>query len=150
MPLAFVTPKIVKYSTGAGTTWVESQDFGYVKVWSGSPPSWQYIGVRPYADLPLITFTPSGENSPPGAFFSDSQYSGLSLVTLNASTSVVWNWTADNGNGTATVVNGGSASSITFLLFHNGSARDTTFLVNASNGAVNKYWEVFLESLTFE
>jgi hypothetical protein len=148
VPLAFVTPKVVKYSTGAGTTWVESQDFSRVKIWNGS--SWQYIGVRPYADLPLVTFSPDGGAAAPGTFLSDSEYSGYSFVTISASTSVVWSWTVDNANGLATVVSGGSASSITFLLIHNGTARDTTFSVNASNGADNKYWEVFLESLTFE
>jgi hypothetical protein len=54
------------------------------------------------------------------------------------------------GSGEASVVNGGSASSITFTLPYSGFSYDSFFLVSASTGAANKYWEVYLESLTFD
>jgi hypothetical protein len=85
----------------------------------------------------------------PGTYLSDSQYNTNASVTINASASVVWNWNV-TGAGEATVVNGGSASSITFTLPYSGFSYDSFFLVSASNGVETKYWEVYLESLTFD
>ena len=146
MPLTFLSAKAVKYWNGS--SWVGSQDFGAVKMWNGS--TWQVVGIRPYADVALTTFSPDGGASYPGTYLSDSQYNTGASITINASASVVWNWSADNSNGGASVVNGGSASSITFTLSYAGYSYDTSFVVNASNGAETKYWEVYLESLTFD
>ena len=145
MPLAFTTAKAVKYWNGS--SWVGSQDFGAVKMWNGS--TWQVVGIRPYADVALTTFSPDGGATSPGTYLSDSQYNTNASVTINASASVVWNWNV-TGAGEATVVNGGSASSITFTLPYSGFSYDSFFLVSASNGSETKYWEVYLESLTFD
>ena len=146
MPLTFLSAKAVKYWNGS--SWVGSQDFGDVKMWNGS--TWQGVGIRPYADVALTTFSPDGGASAPGTYLSDSQYSSMASVTISASASVVWNWTIGGGAGQATVANGGSASSIQFYLPYTGFTADSFFLVNASTGAANKYWEVYLESLTFD
>lgn len=145
MPLAFTTAKAVKYWNGS--SWVGSQDFGAVKMWNGS--TWQVVGIRPYQDIPLVTFSPDGGATSPGTYLSDTQYNTAASITINASASVVWNWSV-TGSGQATVVNGGSASSITFTLPYAGYSYDSFFLVNASTGAETKYWEVYLESLTFD
>ena len=118
-------------------------------MWNGS--TWQYVGIRPYADVALVTFSPDGGASAPGTLLSDSQYLSSASVTISASASVVWNWTVTGYGGvTASVVNGGSGSSITFTLPYSGSSSDSTFLVEASTGAVDKYWEVYLEVISFD
>jgi len=152
VPLTFATPKVVKYSTGAGTTWAESQDFGYVKVWNGS--SWQYIGVRPYMDVPLVTFSPAGGTSGSPTYLEDYQNDATAAVTITASSSVVWTWTQVSGdlNSFASIASGGSASSITFYAQDTGGYNQGEFNVSASNGAETKYWYVTVisESLGFE
>ena len=145
MPLAFLSAKAVKYWNGS--SWVGSGDFGDVKMWNGS--TWQYVGIRPYADVALTTFSPDGGASAPGTYLSDSQYSTSAGVSISASASVVWNWTV-TGSGQASVANGGSASSIDFVLPYVGFSYDSFFLVSASTGAANKYWEVYLEVISFD
>ena len=145
MPLTFLSAKAVKYWNGS--SWVGSGDFGGVKMWNGS--TWQYVGIRPYADVALTTFSPDGGASAPGTYLSDSQYSTSAGVSISASASVVWNWTV-TGSGIASVANGGSASSIDFVLPYVGFTTDSTFLVSASTGAANKYWEVYLEVINFD
>ena len=150
MPLTFATPKVVKYSTGAGTTWAESQDFGYVKVWNGS--SWQYIGVRPYMDVPLVTFSPDGGTSGSPTYLEDYQNDAAAAVIISASSSVVWNWTQIAGSpftSYATVASGGSASSIIFYAEDTGGYNQAEFSVSASNGADTKYWYVTVISESF-
>jgi hypothetical protein len=148
VPLTFATPKVVKYSTGAGTTWAESQDFGYVKVWNGS--SWQYIGVRPYMDVPLITFSPAGGTSGSPTEISDYQYNTFASATITASSSVVWTYSGGDGyNGYATVASGSSSSSITFYASYTGSYNQQIFNVSASNGAETKYWYIDITSESF-
>lgn len=53
MALQFTSAKLVKYWTGSA--WAESQDFGYIKMWNGS--TWQYVDIRPYADVSEETQT---------------------------------------------------------------------------------------------
>jgi len=148
VPLAFTTAKAVKYWNGS--SWVGSQDFGAVKIWNGS--AWQGVGIRPYADVVLTTFSPDGGATSPGTYLSDSQYATMASVTISASASVVWNWTIGGGAGQSSVLNGGSASSIQFYLPYTGfgGSSDSFFLVNASNGVETKYWEVYLEVISFD
>jgi hypothetical protein len=69
-----------------------------------------------------------------------------SSVTITCSQTAVWNWTRTGSSaGTATVVNGGSATSITFELPNPTSTpRFCTFTVNSVVGGVTKYWTVSL------
>jgi hypothetical protein len=117
-------------------------------MWNGT--AWQYVGIRPYADVALTTFSPDGDASYPGTYLSDSQYASMASITISASASVVWNWTIGGGAGQSTVLNGGSASSIQFYLPYTGVAADSFFFVNASTGAETKYWEVYLEITSFD
>jgi hypothetical protein len=144
--LQFYQSRAVKYWNGS--SWVGSQDFGDVKIWNGS--AWQVVGIRPYADFALTTFSPDGGASYPGTLLTDSQYASMASVTISASASVVWNWTIGGGAGQTSVANGGSASSIQFYLPYTGFAADSFFLVNASTGAETKYWEVYLEIQSFD
>lgn len=146
MPLAFSTAQAVKYWNGS--SWVGSQDFGAVKMWNGS--SWQYVGIRPYQDIPLVTFSPDGGTSGSPTYLSDNQYSTQATVTISASSSVVWTYTGGDGfNGYASFGSGGSGSSITFFAAYTGGYNNQQFNVSASNGATTKYWFIDLTSDSF-
>lgn len=69
-----------------------------------------------------------------------------SSVTITCSQTAVWNWTRTGSSaGTATVVTGGSATSITFELPNPTSTpRFCTFTVNSVAGGVTKYWTIDL------
>ncbi len=143
MPLTFMTAKAVKYWNGS--SWVGSQDFGDIKMWNGS--AWQAVGIRPYADVPLVTFSPDGGTSGSPTYLSDSQYSTQATVTISASSSVVWNYTGGDGfNGYASIGSGGSGSSITFFAAYTGGYNNQQFNVSASTGAETKYWFIDLTS----
>lgn len=149
MPLTFTSPKVVKYSTGAGTTWAESQDFGFVKVWNGS--SWQYTNVRPYDDVALVTFNPEGGTISSPTTDSAFAYGSQAGYTITASSSVVWTWTGGDGfNGYASVASGSSASSIEFVAAYTGGYNEQVFNVSASDGAETKYWIISVISESFE
>lgn len=146
MPLAFSTAKAVKYWNGS--SWVGSQDFGAVKMWNGS--TWQYVGIRPYADIPLVTFSPDGGTSGSPTYLSDNQYNADAVVTITASSSVVWTYTGGNGTtGYANFGSGGSGSSITFRAVFTNGYNNHQFNVSASDGATTKYWFVDLTSDSF-
>lgn len=149
MPLTFTSPKVVKYSTSAGTTWAESQDFGFVKVWNGS--SWQYINVRPYADVALVTFNPAGGTAGAPTFDGTYALSEDANFTITASSSVVWTWSGGSPFSSAvSVPSGTSAASITFTSYlQQGSFNANQFDVSASDGAETKYWTIVVESEDF-
>ena len=146
MPLAFTTAKAVKYWNGS--SWVGSQDFGAVKMWNGS--TWQYVGIRPYQDIPLVTFSPAGGTVGSPTYLSDFSYDSPASVTISASSSVVWTYSGGDGvNGYANFGSGGSGSSITFYAAFTGGYNFQQFSVSASTGAETKYWTVEVTSDTF-
>lgn len=148
MPLTFTTAKAVKYWNGS--SWVGSQDFGAVKMWNGS--TWQYVGIRPYADVPLVTFSPDGGTIGSPTTLEDYQNDAAASVTITASSSVIWTWSlAPGGTAYATVASGGSASSITFVAEDTGGGgyNQAEFSVSASTGAETKYWYVTVISESF-
>lgn len=69
-----------------------------------------------------------------------------SSIDILCSQTAVWNWTRTGSTaGTATVVNGGSATSIIFELPNPTSTpRFCSFTVNSVAGGVTKYWTVDL------
>ena len=69
-----------------------------------------------------------------------------SSVDILCSQTAVWNWTRTGSTaGTATVVNGGSATSIIFELPNpTSTVRTCSFTVNSVAGGVTKYWTVSL------
>jgi hypothetical protein len=93
--LQFTVPKLVKYWTGSA--FAESQDFGYIKIWNGS--AWQYVDIRPYADVSEETQTVTvgslifkgiesyGFNSGVYGSISDGTFGFISNATINA---LVW------------------------------------------------------------
>lgn len=146
MPLAFTTAKAVKYWNGS--SWVGSQDFGAVKMWNGS--TWQYVGIRPYADIALVTFSPAGGTIGSPTSLSDYQYGIDAVVTITASSSVVWTYTGGDGFiGYANFGSGGSGSSITFRAAFTNGYNNQQFNVSASDGAETKYWFIDLTSDSF-
>jgi hypothetical protein len=146
VPLTFTSARVVKYWNGS--TWAESQDFGNIKMWNGT--TWQHVGIRPYADVPLVTFSPDGGTSGSPAYLSDLQYSTQATVTISASSSVVWTYTGGDGvNGYANFGSGGSGSSITFFAAYTGGYNNQQFNVSASTGATTKYWFIDLTSDSF-
>lgn len=146
MPLIFTTPRPVKYWTGSA--WVSSNDFGNVKMWNGS--IWRHVGVRPYADIPLVTFNPAGGTFGSPTLLDDYAYDTFASVTITASSSVVWTYTGGNGvNGYANFASGGSGSSITFYASATGGYNSHVFNVSASNNSETKYWTVTVTSDTF-
>jgi hypothetical protein len=146
VPLAFTQARAVKYWNGS--SWVGSQDFGNVKLWNGS--TWQTVGIRPYADIPLVTFSPDGGTSGSPTYLADYQNDAAAAVTISASSSVVWNYSGGDGfNGYATVASGSSASSITFYALDTGGFNEQIFNVSASTGAETKYWYVTVTSEAF-
>ena len=141
MPLTFISAKPVKYWDGSA--WQSSQDFGYTKMWNGS--EWRIVGIRPYADIPLVTFDPDGGTSGSPTFLSDYQFGFSASVTITASSSVVWDYAGGDGiNGYASISSGASASSITFYAELTGGYNRQEFNVSASTGAETKYWYVDL------
>lgn len=147
MPLTFISAKPVKYWNGS--SWVGSQDFGAVKMWNGT--AWQYVGVRPYMDVLLVTFSPAGGTVGAPTGLSDYQVGMAAAVTISASSSVVWNYTGGDGfNGYASIASGTSATSITFYADYTGSINYQTFSASASNGAETKYWAIDLSSEGFQ
>lgn len=141
MPLVFLPAKAVKYWDGS--SWVGSQDFGKIKMWNGS--DWQYIGIRPYADIPLVTFDPDGGTVGSPTILTDYQFGFSASVTITASSSVVWDWAGGDGfNGSASISSGASASSITFYADLITGYNRQEFNVSASTGAETKYWYVDL------
>jgi hypothetical protein len=149
VPLTFLSAKAVKYWNGS--SWVGSQDFGAVKMWNGS--TWQGVGIRPYADVALVTFSPDGGTSGSPTGLEDYQNDAAAAVTITASSSVVWTWSGGDGfNGYATVASGSSASSISFYASDTGGYNQQEFSVSASTGAETKYWYVTVisESLGFD
>lgn len=145
MPLTFISAKPVKYWDGSA--WQSSQDFGYTKMWDGS--QWRFVDVRPYADVALVTFDPAGGTIGSPTELSDSQFNTDASVTINASSSVVWNYTGGDGvNGYASVASGGSSSSITFFAVFTNGYNYHQFNVSASDGAETKYWLVTVLSDT--
>lgn len=148
MPLVFLTSKAVKYSTGAGTSWVGSQDFGNVKMWNGS--EWRVVGIRPYADVALVTFSPTGGTVSSPTFDTAINYGASASYFITASSSVVWNWSGTDGfNGYASVSSGSSASSIELVASYTGGYNEQTFYVSASDGAETKYWTISVISEGF-
>jgi hypothetical protein len=146
VPLAFTNAKAVKYWNGS--SWVGSQDFGAVKMWNGS--TWQYVGIRPYADVPLVTFSPDGGTVGSPTYLSDYQNDNAAAVIISASSSVVWNYSGGDGiTGYATVASGGSASQIIFYAENTGGFNEHIFNVSASTGAETKYWVVTVTSEAF-
>jgi hypothetical protein len=146
VPLAFTTAKAVKYWNGS--SWVGSQDFGAVKMWNGS--TWQYVGIRPYQDIPLVTFSPDGGTVGSPTYLADYQNDAAAAVIISASSSVVWNYSGGDGiTGYATVVSGGSASQIIFYAENTGGFNEHIFNVSASTGAETKYWVVTVTSEAF-
>jgi hypothetical protein len=114
-------------------------------MWNGS--TWQYVGIRPYADVALVTFSPDGGTSGSPAYLTDYQVGFTASVTINASSSVVWTYTGGDGfSGYASVASGGSASSITFYAEMTSGYNGQQFSVSASNGAETKYWYVDIAS----
>lgn len=146
MPLTFVSAKPVKYWNGS--SWVGSQDFGNVKMWNGS--TWQTVGIRPYADVALTTFSPDGGTVSSPTYDTAINYGFQADYTITASSSVIWNWSGGDGfNGYASVGSGGSAASITFTASYTGGYNEQTFYVSASNGAETKYWTLSVISEGF-
>jgi hypothetical protein len=146
MALGFYGARLVKYWNGS--SWAQSQDFGNVKMWNGS--TWQVVGIRPYADIPLVTFSPAGGTSGSPTYLSDYQNDNAAAVIISASSSVVWNYSGGDGStGYATVGNGGSASQIIFYAQDTGGFNEHTFNVSASTGAETKYWVVTVTSEAF-
>ncbi len=150
MPLTFATPKVVKYSTGAGTTWAESQDFGYVKVWNGS--SWQYITVRPYADVNEETQTvtvgsnifKSIENYGYGGFYgsiSDGTFGFISdavinaLVWSNASNALTFELAGNRANSgwSTVIINGITFNRASATYNYDGGTDSTSWLMAGPN-----------------
>ncbi len=148
MPLVFLSAKAVKYWDGS--SWVGSQDFGAIKMWNGS--EWQYVGIRPYADVALVTFEPDGGPDGSPTFLSDVQFGIQASITINASSSVVWNWSGGDGgfDSSVSVSSGGSSTSITFSAAYTGGYNQQDFNVSASDGAETKYWNVSLVSQGFD
>ena len=141
MPLVFTSAKAVKYWNGS--SWVSSQDFGAVKIYNGS--AWQYVGIRPYADVPLVTFSPDGGTIGSPTTLEDYQNDAAASVTITASSSVVWTWTQTAGSpftSYASVASGGSASSIAFVAEDTDGYNQAEFSVSAETGAETKYWYV--------
>jgi hypothetical protein len=145
VPLTFLSAKAVKYWNGS--SWVGSQDFGAVKMWNGS--TWQVVGIRPYADVALVTFSPDGGTSGSPTFDTAVNYGFQASYTITASSSVVWNWTSSDFNGYASVSSGGSASSIELIAGYTGGYNEQQFNVSASNGAETKYWSITVTSEGF-
>lgn len=146
MPLNFTSAKVVKYWNGS--SWVESQDFGKIKVWDGS--AWKYTGVRLYDDIALVTFSPDGGTFGSPTELADYAYETQATVTITSSSSVVWTYTGGDGyNGYASFASGGSGSSITFFAAYTGGYNNQQFNVSASNGATTKYWFIDLTSDSF-
>lgn len=72
------------------------------KLWVNNAGTWTIV----WQDV-TITYNPAD-----GSYSRDTT-AGANSFTITASASVVWNWTK-TGQGSANVVNGGSATSITF------------------------------------
>ena len=95
------------------------------------------------------SWTPNGGASAGTAVMLSDNTGSVSIpssVAISCTQTAVWNWTrSGNTNGTATVVNGGSATSITFSLPNPTSTpRTCTFTVNSVSGGVTKYWSIIL------
>jgi hypothetical protein len=102
-----------------------------------------------YGKSASATWTPDGGATAGTAVALSDDTGGVTIpssVTITCSQTAVWNWTrSGNTNGTASVVNGGSATSITFSLPNPTSTpRVCSFTVNSVAGGVTKYWTVSL------
>lgn len=117
-------------------------------MWNGS--TWQYVGIRPAADVALVTFNPAGGTISDPTFDTAEAYGSQAGYTITASSSVVWNWTSNDFNGYASVGSGGSASSIQLIAAYTGGFNEQTFDVSASDGAETKYWVITVTSYSFE
>ena len=139
MPLQFYQSRAVKYWNGS--SWVGSQDFGAIKMWNGS--TWQVVGIRPYADFASASFSPAGGASAGSAEILSDTGQNFASVTISCTENAVW---THNGSFYASVASGGSASSITFSIFSQGSEfADIACSATAAGGAP-QYWEIYLET----
>ena len=69
----------------------------------------------------------------------------MAQVTISCSQIAVWVHSRNGSYGSANVVSGGSAYSITFSLANSGyTIRETTWTVSGTVGGVTQYWQVTL------
>lgn len=94
-----------------------------------------------------VTFTPSGGTSAgaPVALSASSDV-GAASVTITCSATATWNWTrtilTGVAAGTASVVNGGTGTSITFSIGLGTGDRSVYYTVSGTSGGVTRYWTV--------
>jgi len=92
------------------------------------------------------TFTPDGTTDVNYPTVIYNYGSTGTSATISASSAVTWIWTRNGSAGSASVANGGSASSITFSLAKTTAVwRLTYWNVNVTVNGVTKYWQVELE-----
>ena len=95
------------------------------------------------------TWTPDGGPSAGSrVVLSDEASGGSASIVISCSQTAVWAWTRSGSTaGTATVVNGGSATSITFNLPNpTTTGRFCTFTVTSTASGVSKYYTVTLSN----
>lgn len=144
MPLVFSGNKFLKYWNGS--SWQNSKDFARIKVWNGS--SWVRAGLQVYEDI-AVTFSPDGSTSSGSpTYLSDYNiYPASATVTINASIPATWTYSYTGSAPSVSVASGGSANSITFILYSDFySYLSSTISLSGSAAGTTKYWTIQLNS----
>jgi hypothetical protein len=137
----------VNIELGRSSTTVISLNEGVVRTLAGVASG--TISMNNLRGKSNVSFSPDGGASAGTAvLLSDSSGDVFtpSSVTITCSQSAVWNWTRSGSTAaTASVVNGGSATSITLSLSNPTSTpRLSAFTLNSVSGGVTKYWNINL------
>jgi len=93
-----------------------------------------------------VAFTPNGGTSAGSPVYLNDFGLLSASVTISCTQSATWTWSKTGTGGSASVSNGGSASSITFSnsTTNFGGTKSAEFTVSATAGGITRYWVVMV------
>jgi hypothetical protein len=145
-PTGTISLSDVNIELGLSSTATISMNDAAVRTLAGVGGSGTIITMDNLRGKSSLTFSPDGSTNsgnPTGIY---NYGSSNTSATITASSAVTWNWTRNGSAGSASVANGGSASSITFSLSRSTAVyRLTYWSVSVTANGVTKYWTVELE-----
>ena len=119
---------------------------------NGAVPASGTISISKFYGTSDVAFSPDGGTSA-GAAVALSDFGSLyASVTITCNQSATWNYSITSGSGgSASVSNGGSATSITISISTTefGGTKDTSYAVSGTAGGITRYWNVTVTAEDF-
>ena len=119
---------------------------------NGAVPTSGAISMSKFFGTSDVAFSPSGGASVGAAVALSDIGSLYASVTITCNQTATWNRSITSGSGgSASVSNGGSATSITISISTTefGGAKDTTYAVSGTAGGITQYWNVTVTAEDF-